>query len=698
MSADDAAVRPFRLDHRMTYADVANLAEVQRPVVSNWARRHADFPAPISHKNGSPLVDGFAVAQWLIDTDHGNADPRHLRAELALHSLTAWGHALPMPRLIDALTALICLRPGFDGRLGDADWSAILDHAADLDEEDELLLHETRAIPESLGPTLAALTDELIDAAYSPTEAFDWILDARRRALIDVDADRPAPAMIMALARLSGVDHLDDGSVVALPNVGTGGLVAAMRSLTGADLSYLTAETDPRAARITRRRLLASGVPESLSDIAVGDELAVDVLGDPDVLVGVVPFAPGESRDAFGVLRTIESWSDLLPDDRAAVVLGPADVLSGRLPKHGDADRLRRSFLSTGLLKAVVTLPGGVIPHRPAHRTAVWVLVRTPKADRRGLVLVTDHSARPLDQSTLDSIVDDVAIWRSAGWNHDPRHQPRDGGVLPASVLDDPGAAFEARRSAFHRHGQAAVERPARIDELEIRLDALRADDRADDVELRTRAMRRNRTPSPRTTAARLVKERRLRIRPGHRIAAEHVVPDGHYPVIGPDELIGAAQFGSRRVRRDVLHTVYEHAEFTEPGDVIVTAVPDFAAHIDEEGLSVVVYPAKVLRPRRDTPRPVRPHVLAALLGAAAARRPRAAGSVRAPTRIEDLSIPDLNPIDADHYETLSAWIERRRSVLREQIAVLGDLGRLTAAGFDDDTLTIAPDPTIDRP
>ena len=30
----------------MTMTDIAELAEVQRPVVTTWRRRHADFPAP----------------------------------------------------------------------------------------------------------------------------------------------------------------------------------------------------------------------------------------------------------------------------------------------------------------------------------------------------------------------------------------------------------------------------------------------------------------------------------------------------------------------------------------------------------------------------------------------------------------------------------------------------------------------------
>src|SRR5690606_13245715 len=78
------------------------------------------------------------------------------------------------------------------------------------------------------------------------------------------------------------------------------------------------------------------------------------------------------------------------------------------------------------------------------------------------------------------------------------------------------------------------------------------------------------------TTIRQLLKERRLRRRPGHRIAAEHLTAEGHYPVLTPDEILGAARPGSRRIDRGLLLTAYEHARFTEPGDIVVTTSPRF--------------------------------------------------------------------------------------------------------------------------
>src|SRR5690606_18624266 len=113
------------------------------------------------------------------------------------------------------------------------------------------------------------------------------------------------------------------------------------------------------------------------------------------------------------------------------------------LAPQSDADRLRRSFLADGLLKAAISLPDGAFPYRPGYRTAVWVLTRTPEAERRGVMLLADVSARSLTARTLDALVEDAHIFRAAGWREDRRHTPRHGVILPVKVLNDrPGTAF----------------------------------------------------------------------------------------------------------------------------------------------------------------------------------------------------------------------------------------------------------------
>ncbi|GAB2460266.1 hypothetical protein [Streptomyces incanus] len=698
---DGAPILPGSLAWRIGYAEIAALAQVKRPVPTTWSRRHPDFPAPVIREGGSPLFDAREVVDWLIRTGRGNTEPRRLQAEAALHTLSAWrSSGLPAPVLVGALTALICLRQQYDAPVGECVWGDLLAQAADLDADDIFLLSELRAVPDPdhLGPALGALADELTEAAYTPAEAFDWVLEARRRlGSHDLAADEPTPAVARALAALAGVGTLPDESVLATPYARSGDLLAALHTAVPEDSghTYLAAEPDPTLARLVRRRMLVRGVFEFSLDVAEGEELATDDWGNPDVLVCALPYEAGETRSTRQVLERVQDLTDYLAEGSTAVILGPADALVRSLPRHGDADRLRRFFLDEGLLKAAISLPDGAFAYRPGYRTAVWLLARTPKDERAGRVLLADYSTQPLTEPVLDVLAEDIAIWRASGWRGDRRHQLRNAAVVPAKELDDrPGSAFTPQhRSPEARYTRVVVERPVRIADVERHLAEL--DEGATrwagvDGPLKTGAvLRPEDQPVRRTTVRRLLKDRRLRRRPGHRIAPEHLSSDGHYAVIGPEEILGASRFGSRRIDRGLVLTAYEHAQFTEPGDLVVTTSPRFGVHVDAEGLSVVITPARVLRIHPDADPPVRPRVLAALLRAAASDHGRTSGAVRASRGIEDLSVPDLGREEAERYEAVLAEIERRAELLRQQSEALDDLARITAAGMTDGTLTI---------
>ncbi|WP_240957764.1 hypothetical protein [Streptomyces chilikensis] len=688
---------------RITYAEIAALAQVKRPVPTTWARRHADFPPPVAHEDGRPLFDARAVVDWLAATGRGNTDSGRLRAELALHTLAAWRTpALPGSALIGALTSLVCLHQQLDAPVADGrPWQSLLERATELDAEDQYLLAELRAVPDPdhTGPALAELADELVDAAYNPAEAFDWILQScHRLGARDLAADEPAPAVARALAALSGIGTLDEESTVAVPHARAGDLLAALHDHAAEDSGhvYLAADPDLARVRLLRRRMLVRGLYEFHLDIAQGKDIDADEWGYPDLLLCALPYEAAESRDPKAVLEQVADLTDYLATGSTAVVLGPADVLTGPLERHGDADRLRRSFLEPGLLKAAISLPDGAFPSRPGYRTAVWILTRVPQDQRTGRILLADYSAQPLTEPVLDALAEDIAIWRDSGWRGDRRHALRNAAIVPAMDLDErPGSAFlPHQRSAEARYTRTVTERPARISDLEQRLADLHRRSHSVAADLRA-AVRLQAVLRPedqsvrRTTVRRLVEQRRLRRRPGHRIAPEHMRAAGHHPVLGPDEILGAVRLGSRRIDRGLLLTAYDHAEFTEPGDIVVTSSPRFGVHVDTEGLSVVTAPARILRVLPDADPPLRPRVLAALLQAAAAEHARTRGAVRASRALEELSIPDLGRAETERYDAVLAEIENRAALLREQTDALEDLTRTMAAGMADGTLTI---------
>ena len=50
---------------QVTAAEISRLAGVTRATVSNWRRRHADFPAPTGGTEASPAYELAAVQAWL---------------------------------------------------------------------------------------------------------------------------------------------------------------------------------------------------------------------------------------------------------------------------------------------------------------------------------------------------------------------------------------------------------------------------------------------------------------------------------------------------------------------------------------------------------------------------------------------------------------------------------------------------------
>ena len=70
----------------VTAAEISRIAGVTRATVSNWRRRHDDFPAPSGGTESSPLYDLTAVQAWLRGRGHtSSASPaEELRTALRL--------------------------------------------------------------------------------------------------------------------------------------------------------------------------------------------------------------------------------------------------------------------------------------------------------------------------------------------------------------------------------------------------------------------------------------------------------------------------------------------------------------------------------------------------------------------------------------------------------------------------------------
>lgn len=689
----------------VTMTEIAALARVQRPVVSTWRRRYPGFPAPVAGPARSPRFDGRAVVRWLSETGLGNAEPEQMRAETVLHALVTQADRFGPRRLVEVVSGLLCLRlfaqaPLIPPPIADDEqaWAKLLARAARLDSEDEFLLRELRADDASALP-LVRLTEELVEAAYSPAGAHEWLLGARARLGLTelLGTDTLAPQAVELLVQLADPQARrgQESVVAADPHARSGDLLAAvLRTVHDASqVTVLGAEPQEWLARLTRRRLLLAGVDEVGLDVCVGLDLE-ERLADPDLVITQLPYQAGESRSPLTALAQVEQVADLLRPGRTGIVLGPADALVDALDGR-TATALRAELLRSGVVEAVLALPGGAIPHLPGHRTAVWVLTRDPIASARGYVLFADLASQPLTDQVCARAAEDVVLWRAEGRRPDG-HDPRYGRIVSvADLVARPGAALTPPGPpASQVLARSVSERPALIAEAEGLLErsAERAREHADrQGPLRGFVVRRNGARSTLTTVGALTAAGRVRKVKGHRIDPADLSPEGHHRVLGPDELSGSTGAPPRRIDRAVLATGYEQVPLTEPGDVVYTTVPLLRVLVDHEGFSVVAFPARALRVNPDAARPLTPRVLAALITAArdTARSP---GAVRASRRIEDYAVPDLDGADVARLDALLADIELRRALLRAQDDALREIADLTIAGFADGTLA------IDRP
>lgn len=695
---------------RVTMSEIAVLAQVKRPVVSTWRRRYPHFPAPVAANGAGPRFHGQAVVEWLIATGLGNADPAQLRAELALHSIVAYADRFGPRDLVEIVGSLLCLRhlderslllpvgdSGTPADPGEA-WRALLHRAERMDPEDEFILRELRAADGS-AMVLARLAEDLVEAAYTARGAFEWLLASRTRlGITELTADALASELRQLLVQLADLRPRVEqrGYVtVADPHARDGDLLAALiRAVDDpAHVGALAAEPESRLARLARRRLMVGGVDELGLDVQTGTDLE-ERLADPDLVVTQLPYQAGETRSTLTALEGIERIGDLLSAGCTALVLGPADALVDALSGVDEA-KLRSSLLRSGLLEAVVNLPGGVTPYRPGYRCALWVLTRDPIKATRGYVLLADISSEPLSERVRTRLAEDILLWRAEGRRFDG-HDPRYGRIVPLARLDEQlgGPLIPPGPPLSQVLARTVTERPALIAEAEGRLEQAGEQTRRYGDEhghLRGNVVRRTgERPTPTTLGAFVVARRVAKVK-GHRLDPQHLGPEGQHTVLGPEEVCGTSLVGARRIDRVVLATAYEHVALTEPGDIVYTTTPHLSLMVDHDGFSVVAFPARVLRVNPDADRPLTPRVLATLLGAAR-NTGRSPSAVRAARRIEDFTLPDLEPPDIERLDALLADIESRRELLHSQDAALAEVRRLTVAGFADGTLT------IDRP
>ncbi|MFD7914821.1 N-6 DNA methylase [Streptomyces sp. NPDC059752] len=408
MSEENAAAE-------VTAAEVARLAGVGRAAVSNWRRRHADFPKPVGGTETSPSFSLDEVEHWL--RAQGKLAEVPLR-ERVWQQITAHpGGAVTA--LVKAGGALLVVRDR------PADW---LELTAVSDARMSTLLRPVldQVLGARLGPghalaeiPLSPATMPLLRAAaelaaeLGARQAFEFLLgrhlDANPRQYT-LTPDGLAGLMAALAGPASGASTGSTGAAGAAPfkvldpACGTGTL---LRAVPGATALYAQ-DSAPELAALAALRLALNGTPQVRA--AAADSLRADAFA-PDTVDAVLCHPPFNERGwgheelaydprwEYGFPARTESelaWVQHalahLREGGTAVLLMPPAVAARRSGRRIRADLLRR-----GALRAVVALPAGAAPPYgiPLH---LWVLRRpAPHAAPPAGLLLIDTAALVAD-------------------------------------------------------------------------------------------------------------------------------------------------------------------------------------------------------------------------------------------------------------------------------------------------------------
>ncbi|KAB2977348.1 N-6 DNA methylase [Streptomyces sp. SS1-1] len=384
----------------MTAAEISRIAGVTRATVSNWRRRHDDFPAPSGGTDSSPLYDLEEVRAWLASRgQHTAATPSgELRTTLRLREPAGAGASdllvlvlAAARRPADELTDLLAATDADLVKRANEAAAGVADVVSDTES-----VRFTDVDTTVLRALLLCVRDEGAQAALG-------VLAERELEDSAASGAYRTPAPLADL--MAGLVPADPARVLD-PACGSGTLLTAAAAR-GARELYGQDSVPVQARRTAVGVTLTAGEGAQVT-VRTGDSLRADAF--PDLTVDAVLCNPPygdrdwghdelayDSRWAYGFPPRAESelaWiqhalSHLEPGGHAVLLLPPATA------SRSSGRRIRAELIRSGALRAVAALPPGAAV--PLHiGLQVWVLQRPePTRPAYQSVLFVDPVGEP---------------------------------------------------------------------------------------------------------------------------------------------------------------------------------------------------------------------------------------------------------------------------------------------------------------
>ncbi|MBK3525367.1 MULTISPECIES: N-6 DNA methylase [Streptomyces] len=334
-------------DPLISGAEIARLAGVTRAAVSNWRRRHKDFPSPAGGSSSAPLFSLSDVQAWLAQ-------------QRKSHDVS------------DEVRLWQALRASFNDDM----ISGLSSVATFLSTGD----------PSGLDAATASIVTSSAENA-TPSDVVDGLAERYQDSARRSGSDQVSSARIArAVAHFAG--QLPDGATVFDPACGIGVLLTVVGD--GDGVVIRGQDIAPAAARFAQLRAELSGRADAV--VQAGDSLRADAWPSlrADLVVCEPPAAGpdwgreellldarwelGTPSKAEGELAWLQHcYAHTAPGGRTVIVM-PSSVAYRKAGR-----RIRAELVRRGILTQVIALPGGVAF---SHSVSVllWVL-RRPKPD-----------------------------------------------------------------------------------------------------------------------------------------------------------------------------------------------------------------------------------------------------------------------------------------------------------------------------
>ncbi|MDK8819788.1 N-6 DNA methylase [Corynebacterium amycolatum] len=416
----------------LSLKEIAELAEVSRPTVSNWRRRKVDFPRPTSSSSPSkPLFDATEIHDWLRSNEllppgwEKNAETLSMSSRINL--LRADG-LRPMDTAIFALSTLVA--PASE---------PLSDYKTAWEESVAARLREVadeatrQAFHESINTTLSTVSPENLESAMQHARSLspDSILNAEHVVIDALFGDagrsnvghftsedsvcarvfREATSNVVRSKQVASRDGKPLSRVLdPMCGIGTTLLQVAHDH---APVSTIGFDIDPRALAIASLRALIRGTNASFS---VMDSLSHS--SEPaDLIVCEPTFGMRLSREQLPHTEKVFAQVLNLPHPRirtadAAIIAtclnqlspgGRAIVLTPLAPLFQPSyAKLRQQLVALNAIDTIVQLPSKMLTSTSIP-TALWILRTASEAHDGDSISLIDASSVPAADLNLES-------------------------------------------------------------------------------------------------------------------------------------------------------------------------------------------------------------------------------------------------------------------------------------------------------